>query len=144
MAFAGRAGHSVKGIARLNHTGTLPVHTDLAISEAIDYYTTLGAERKEARLRYLQQYWTSRVRSLPNIVLNTPADAARSCGIANVGIQGIKPADLADKLLHQYKIYTVAIDSPAARVQGCRITPNVFTLPAELDVLVRALKELSA
>jgi selenocysteine lyase/cysteine desulfurase len=61
-----------------------------------------------------------------------------------VGIKGMKPADLADKLFHQYKIYTVAIDYPAAHVQGCRITPNVFTLPEELDVLVRALKELSA
>ncbi|HEX9510007.1 MAG TPA: aminotransferase class V-fold PLP-dependent enzyme [Puia sp.] len=134
---------SARGISLLNHTGTLPVHTDLTISDAIDYYNTLGAERKEARLRYLQQYWTSRVRTLPNVVVNTPADPARTCGIANVGIKGMKPADLADRLFHQYKIYTVAIDSPAAGVQGCRITPNVFTLPEELDVLVRALKELS-
>lgn len=132
------------GIALLNHTGTLPVHTDLAINDAIDYYSTLGAERKEARLRYLQQYWTSKVRGLPNVVINTPADPSRACGIANVGIKGIKPADLAVRLLKQYKIYTVAIDSPAADVQGCRVTPNVFTLPEELDVLVRALKEMSA
>jgi selenocysteine lyase/cysteine desulfurase len=77
-------------------------------------------------------------------VVNTPADPARACGIANVGIKGMKPTDLAARLLDQYKIYTVAIDSPAAQVQGCRITPNVFILPEELDVLVRALKEMSA
>lgn len=131
------------GIALLNHTGTLPVHTDLAISDAIDYYNMLGAERKEARLRYLQQYWTSKVRDLPNVVVNTPADPARACGIANAGIRGMKPSELADRLMRQYKIYTVAIDMPAAGVQGCRITPNVFTLPEELDVLVGALKEMS-
>ena len=136
--------NSAAGIALLNHTGTLPVHTDLAIGDAIDYYQTLGPERKEARLRYLQQYWTSRVRNMPKIVINTPADPARCCGIANVGIKGMKPAELADTLLKRYKIYTVAIDSPAANVQGCRITPNVFILPKELDVLVGALKELSA
>jgi selenocysteine lyase/cysteine desulfurase len=135
---------SATGISLLNHTGTLPVHTDLAIGDAIDYYNTLGPEKKEARLRYLQQYWTSKVRELPRVVVNTPVDPARSCGIANVGIRGIKPADLAERLLREYKIYTVAIDYPAAGVQGCRITPNVFTLPGELDVLVRALKELSA
>ncbi|HZE85628.1 MAG TPA: aminotransferase class V-fold PLP-dependent enzyme [Puia sp.] len=134
---------SVTGIARLNHTGTLPVHTDLAIGDAIDYYEMLGAERKEARLRFLQQYWTTKVRDLPNIMVNTPADPARACGIANVGIKGMKPADLADKLLRQYKIYTVAIDYPAANVRGCRITPNLFITPSELDTLVRALKELS-
>jgi selenocysteine lyase/cysteine desulfurase len=131
------------GIARLNHTGTLPVYTDLAIGNAIDYYKTLGPERKEARLRYLQQYWTARVRDIPNVIVNTPADPARACGIANVGVKGMKPADLAATLLSRYKIYTVAIDSPAAGVQGCRITPNVFILPADLDVLVGALKELA-
>jgi selenocysteine lyase/cysteine desulfurase len=131
------------GIALLNHTGTLPVHTDLAIGDALNYYYTLGPERKETRLRYLQQYWTSKVRGISGVVVNTPADPARSCAIGNVGIQGMKPDDLAARLLNQYKIYTVAIDAPAANVQGCRITPNVFTLPGELDRLVAALKEMA-
>jgi selenocysteine lyase/cysteine desulfurase len=131
------------GIARLNHTGTLPVHTDLAIGDALDYYQTLGPERKEARLRYLQQYWTSKVRDMPNVIVNTPADPARSCAIANVGVKGIPPGDLAARLLSKYKIYTVAIDSPAANVQGVRVTPNVFTLSTELDELVRAVSELA-
>jgi selenocysteine lyase/cysteine desulfurase len=135
---------SAAGIFLLNHTGTLPVHTDLAIADAIDYYMALGPERKEARLRYLQQYWTSKVRGLPKVVVNTPADPLRTCAIANVGIRGMKPAVLADRLLKEYKIYTVAIDAPAANVLGCRITPNVFTLPEELDVLVKALTELGA
>ena len=42
------------GIARLNHTGTIPVHTDLAIGDALDFYAALGPDRKEERLRYLQ------------------------------------------------------------------------------------------
>ena len=128
-------------ISRLNHIGTHPVHTDLAIEEAINYYLAMGAEKKETRLRYLQQYWTSKVRHLSNVMVNTPEDPLRSCGIANVGIRGMKPSVLAEILLKKYKIYTVAIDG--ANVQGCRITPNLFTLPKELDVLVTALKELS-
>ena len=128
-------------ISRLNHIGTHPVHTDLAIGGAIDYYLKIGAERKETRLRYLQQYWTSKVRSVPKVMVNTPADPSRACGIANVGITGMKPAVLAETLLKKYKIYTVAIDY--ANVQGCRITPNLYTMPAELDVLVNALTELS-
>lgn len=127
-------------ISRLNHIGTHPVHTDLAISDSIDFYHKIGSERKEARLRYLQQYWTTKVRNLPNVILNTPADPARSCAIANVGIKGMKPADLASTLLKKYNIYTVAIDG--ANVHGCRITPNVFTTTLELDILVKALKEM--
>lgn len=127
-------------IRRLNHTGTHPVATDLAVGNALEYYYALGPERKEARLRYLQQYWTSQVRELPHIVLNTPADPKRACGIANVGIRGMKPADMADTLLKKYRIWTVAIDG--AGVQGCRISPNVYTTTKELDALVRALKEM--
>jgi len=133
--------HSATGIAVLNHTGTVPVHSDLAINAALDYYINLGPARKEERLRYLQQYWTSQVRDIPHVSVNTPADPSRTCGIANVGIQGMAPAALADVLMKRYKIYTVAIDG--AGVHGVRVTPNVYTLPSELDVLVRACKELS-
>lgn len=125
----------------LNHTGTHPVHTDLAIAYAIDYYLKIGAERKEARLRYLQHYWADKVRNIPGVVVNTPADAERSCGIANVGIKSMKPADLAETLMKKYKIFTVAIDY--ANVQGCRITPNIYTTLEELDIFVKALKELA-
>lgn len=128
-------------IYRLNHTGTHPVHTDLAISNAIDYYLKLGAARKEARLRYLQLYWTDKVRSIPKIIINTPAAPERSCAIANVGIEGIKPSELADQLMKKYRIYTVAIER--GNVQGCRITPNIYTTPGELDQLVKALTELA-
>jgi selenocysteine lyase/cysteine desulfurase len=133
---------SATGITTLNHTGTLPVYTDLAIANALDYYTTLGPERKEARLRYLQQYWTSKARDLPGVVINTPADPQRTCAIANAGVKGMKPSDMAAKLLEHYKIYTVAIDMPEADVMGCRITPNIFTMPDELDRLVDALREM--
>ncbi len=74
-------------ISRLNHTGTLPVHSDLAVGDAINYYQKIGAERKEARLRYLQQYWTLKVRSVPGVEVNTPELPRRSCAIANVGIK---------------------------------------------------------
>ena len=128
-------------IGRLNHTGTIPVYHDLSIEDAIDYYNMLGPARKEARLRYLQEYWTSKVRDHENIVVNTPVESHRACGIANVGIRGIKPKDLEKRLMNEYNIFTVAIDY--ANVKGCRITPNVFTTTEELDTFVNALKEMA-
>jgi selenocysteine lyase/cysteine desulfurase len=128
-------------INRLNHTGTHPVHTDLTINDCIDYYDLMGHERKEARLRFLQLYWTDKVRNIPGIIINTPADAARSCGIANVGIEGIKPSELAERLMKEFNIFTVAIDY--ANIHGCRITPNVYTTTKELDQFVTALKTLT-
>jgi selenocysteine lyase/cysteine desulfurase len=133
-------GKGSNDITRLSHIGTHPVHTDMAIDAAIEFYNMLCAERKEERLRYLQLYWTSKVREFPHIIMNTPADPARACAIATVGIKGMKPTDLAKTLFDRYKIFTVGIDGFG--VNGCRIVPNVYTSTEELDVLVNALKEL--
>jgi selenocysteine lyase/cysteine desulfurase len=124
-------------IMKLNHTGTHPVHTDLAISSAIAFHNSIGTRRKEARLRYLQNYWTSKVRTMPNVVMYTPADPTRSCAIANVGIKGMDPLELAKSLLEKDRIFTVGYDQ--AGVHGLRVTPHVFTQPKELDKFVAAI-----
>jgi selenocysteine lyase/cysteine desulfurase len=130
-------------IMKLNHTGTHPVHTDLAIEHAIAFHNMIGTTRKEARLRYLQNYWTSKVRAIPNVFLNTPTDPSRSCAIANVGVKGMAPADLSRVLLEKYRIWTNAIDTASAGVHGVRVTPHVFILPKELDALVKAIGEIA-
>lgn len=138
----GENSYESSDIRKLNHTGTHPMHTELAIPFAINFYQTIGAERKEARLRFLKNYWTNKLVGNANIIINTPSEPERSCAIANVGIKNLKPAAMAEILLTKYKIWTVAIDY--ANVQGCRITPNVFTSTQELDQLVNALTEMSA
>jgi len=128
-------------IGRLNHIGTHPVHTDLTINDAMDYLDLIGLERKEKRMRFLQRYWSDQLRDTDNVIINTPMEVHRSCGIANVGIRTMKPADLAKTLLAEFKIFTVAIDQN--NVQGCRITPNVYTTIEELDDFVKAIKALA-
>lgn len=138
----GDNGYADDDIRKLNHTGTPAVHTDISILNALDYLQKIGIEKKEARLRYIKEYWVSQVRDHPGILINTPADPKRSCGIANVGIEKMKPGILGKTLLEKYKIWTVPIDG--ANVHGCRITPNIYTTTEELDVFVKALKELAS
>ncbi|MFT5049759.1 MAG: selenocysteine lyase/cysteine desulfurase [Chlamydiales bacterium] len=128
-------------MSRLNHTGTKPVHVELGIADALAYHDRLGPSRKQARLRYLQTYWTSQVRELARVRINTPRDPMRACAIANVGIEGIEPSELAGRLLKEHHIWTVAINRPGVR--GCRITPNIYTTVAELDVFVAALRQIA-
>ena len=128
-------------IKRLNHIGTHPVHTDLAISNSIDYLKWIGMERKEKRMRFLQRYWSDKLRNVNNVIVNTPIDIHRSCGIGNVGLTNMSPSKMEDLLFEKYKIFTVAIDY--ANVKGCRISPNIFTTTKELDSFVDAVKELS-
>jgi len=129
-------------LRRLNHIGTNPVHVDLGILDAIEYQNAIGLERKEARLKFLQHYWTSQLRDVPRVVINTPADMIRHGGIGNVGIEGIDPRELADTLFKDYRIFTVGINRPGVR--GLRITPNLYTTTEELDALVSAIKKLSS
>ena len=138
----GDATFSDEDIRKLNHTGTHPAATDLAIADAIRFHAAIGSARKGARLRYLQRYWTGKVRGARRIVVNTPEAPDRSCAIANVGIDGVIPAALAKTLFDKYRIFTVAIDG--AGVHGVRVTPHVFTTTAELDALVKALTEIAA
>ena len=138
----GDASFAEDDIRKLNHTGTHPVATDLAILDAIRFHEAIGIQRKSARLRFLQRYWTGKVRGHPNIVLNTPEAPDRSGAIANVGIKGRAPAELAKTLMDTYRIFTVAIDG--AGVRGVRVTPQVFTTTAELDTFVKALREIAA
>ena len=124
-------------IARINHIGTDPVHVDLGILDALEYQAAIGMPRKAARLQFLQDYWASRLRGVPKVVINTPADMQRHGGIGNVGIEGWDPAELADTLLRDYRIFTVGINRPG--VIGLRITPNLYTTTEELDALVNAI-----
>ena len=128
-------------IRRLSHTGTHPVHTDLAIADAMAYLKWIGSKRKEVRLSYLKSYWQKALKDEPNILINTPFEAQRSCGIGNVGLKNMKPSELEKRLYDEHKIFTVAIDY--ANVKGCRITPNVFTTTQELDVFIEAMKSLA-
>jgi len=130
-----------KDIKRLNHIGTHPVHTDLAISNSIDYLNWIGIERKEKRMRFLQRYWSDKLRNQKNIVVNTPEDITRSCGIGNVGVTNVSPSQMSNLLFDKYNIFTVAIDY--ANVKGCRISPNIFTTIKELDKFVDSVKEIS-
>ena len=75
-------------------------------------------------------------------ILNTPSEVFRSCGIANVGVKNIKPADLADILFTKYGIFTVPIDY--ANVKGCRITPNIYTNEEELDYFVDSIFKIAS
>lgn len=137
----GDEGFPANDIRKLNHTGTHPVHTDLAIEDAIAFHEAIGIQRKQERLRWLQQYWTSKVRNVAGITLNTPSDPSRTGAIANVGVNRLKPGELSAALMERYKIFTVAINT--AGVSGVRVTPQLFTTTDELDVLVKALNELA-
>ena len=138
------AGHSTgfNGIKRLNHLGTNPVHVHLAINDALDYIDWVGIKRKEKRLKELQNHWIQNLKNIPNIEINTPLPFTKSFGIGNVGIKNMPPKIMAEKLLKEFKIFTVAINY--ANVKGCRITPNIYSSIDEIEIFIDAIKKLAS
>jgi selenocysteine lyase/cysteine desulfurase len=125
-------------VGKFEHIGTHPQGTDQTILDAIRFHEAIGAERKEARLRFLKNYWVERVQEIPGVRINTPLGDDQSCAIANVLVDGRTPAELVDALWDRYRIFTVGVE------QGARIAPNVFTRLSDLDLLVQGIGEIAA
>lgn len=128
-------------IAKFEHIGTRSFPIELGIGHAIDFHNQIGSVRKEARLRYLKDYWAQQVKVMPGVFFNTSLKREHSCGIANFGIEGMEATDLAGKLLRDYDIFTVAIDHED--VKGIRVSPHIYTTLKDLDRFVEAVDEIA-
>lgn len=124
-------------IRKFEHLGTRPFYIEQAVGKAIEFHEMIGIERKEKRLHYLKNYWMSKVKALPSVVLNTSMNAKWGCAIGNIAIKGKTAAELSQFLFDKYKIHTVSIEWDG--ISGVRITPNVYTTTKNLDILVEAI-----
>ncbi len=129
-------------IRKLAHFGTMPCSNQVAMLSSLDFNNKIGIAQKESRLKYLRRYWTQQLTDVEGIQFFTPLDDEFSGAIANVGIRGLSPRELAQRLFDNYNIFTVAIDHDD--IQGVRVAPNFHNTLGDLDHLVTALKELSA
>ncbi len=129
-------------IRKFEHLGTRSIAIELAIGQAIDFHKMIGAERKQARLKYLSKYYLDQIKDEQGIKICTPVKPENACAISLINLEGIDPTDVSKELWRRHKIHTTSINQ--ANLAGVRITPNVYTLPEELDVLVTALKKIRA
>lgn len=128
-------------IRKFESLGTRSFASEMAINAAIDFHLLIGAQRKQARLQYLKNYWAEKAASIPGVKLNTSLKPQYACALANFSIEGFKPEEIDGKLLEKYRLHTVAINWE--NIHGVRVTPNVYTSVAELDQLVKAIKEIA-
>ena len=138
MAAEGKQSNDIR---KYEEIGTHSAAMKLAIGEAILFHNGIGAERKEARLRYLTRYWVDQLKDLPNIRFHTTFDGRQSCGIANVENMDVEPGKLAGYLMSKHKLFTVAIVHDEFR--GLRITPNVYTTLKELDRFAEVMADVA-
>lgn len=137
----GDSGADENDIKKLGHFGTLSVPTLLTVPEAQKFNEMITIPTKEKRLRYLQNYWTSQAREIPKVIITTPSDPSRSCAIASFKIEGIETKKVISDLYEKTKVFTVIRYLPDEEV--VRVTPSLYNLTSELDVLLDGLKSIT-
>jgi selenocysteine lyase/cysteine desulfurase len=128
-------------IKKFESLGTRSFASEMAIGTAIDFHNIIGGKRKEARLRFLKDYWMEKASKLPKAKLYTSSKPQYSCAIATIGFEGWTAHQIETKLFERYKVHTVSIAHD--KVNGVRITPNVYTNLQDLDFLMKGLTEIS-
>lgn len=129
------------------HSGTFNFAAVLAIPAALDFHENVGGARKEARLRYLRRLWTDAADAMPHVEVLGGGDEASWSGIGAFRLRG--QSDSADvhalqqRLEEEFGVFTVVREGLASG--ACiRVTPQVFTTPAQIERLADALARLRA
>ena len=129
------------------HTGTTNFAAFLTIPAALDFHEAIGRAHKAARLRYLRDRWVRAARELPHVQVLTPDDPRMSAGITSFRLRGQTATAtdherVVETLLTRHGIFT----RRSTGVDGgdcVRVTPSLYTKPADVDRLAGALRELA-
>lgn len=127
-------------IRKFEHLGTRPIASDLAIRSAIDLTLQIGTERKLARLQYLTRYWWDQICDLNGIEPMTHLESRDRYG----AIAAFRCPQRKDLLLDHWllqkkrQIITRMRDEKGIYF---RVSPHIYTLPRDLDIFVKSVKE---
>lgn len=134
-------------IRKFEAIGTHPWGIRAALGETLAYHQAIGAERKAARLRYLTLRWANALKVHPRIkILTDLSEPAQAWALAAVYIDGIDVGDLSKFLLDKYRIIVVGLKGGAPpnqvfNYQCLRVSPNIYTMPEEIDTFVEAMED---
>ena len=111
----------------------------LAIPAALELHTALGRERIAARIRDLNSAFREGAVGIRGLTLHTPRDPDLSAGISCFEVAGLQP-DEVSRRLEEKRIRT---NSSPYKVSYARVAAGVMNSPEELDVVLRALRDMA-
>jgi len=133
------------GVQARVHQGTVDYSAQLTLPAALDFQEGFSRPAKLARLQYLRNLWTRPLRGLAGLEILLPDDARLHGASTSFRINGrTSVADniaITDSLLGRFNIMTVH-RSGLADGSCIRVTPSLFTTPAQVQALVPALRTL--
>jgi isopenicillin-N epimerase len=133
-------------IRKFESIGTHPWAIRASLGESLAFHQAIGAERKAARLRYLNMRWVNALKVHPRVkVLSETSEPAQAWGVMAVNIDGIDVRQLATFLRNNYRIIVVPLvgGAPPNSVfdyQALRVSPNVYTTLEEIDTFIEGME----
>ncbi|WP_236546201.1 aminotransferase class V-fold PLP-dependent enzyme [Stenotrophomonas sp. 364] len=129
------------------HTGTVNFAACMALPVALDLHQRIGVANKRARLLYLRNLWLDALRDDDRVQLLASSDPGLSSAIAAFRLRG--QATLADttataeQMVRHSGVFVVPRDGLASG--AClRVTPGIFSTPAQMEALVGAVRRVIA
>jgi selenocysteine lyase/cysteine desulfurase len=143
--YMGEADHD--DIGTRIHTGTVNFAAYMALPAALKLHQRIGVANKRARLLHLRNRWLDALRDDARVQLLASADPRLSSAIASFRLHGqTTMADntaSAERMVRQSGVFVVPRDGLASG--AClRVTPGIFTTPAQVDALVGAVRAVTA
>lgn len=128
-------------IRKFENLGTRPFMIEQAIGQALNFQLAIGNARKEARLRFLKDYWAKEASKMPKIKMNTSLKPEFSGALAHFSVEGLEAGKMEGELFAKFKIHT----SPTKweKLDGVRVTPHVYTSLRDLDRLLDGVQHLT-
>ncbi|TDD57207.1 aminotransferase class V-fold PLP-dependent enzyme [Nonomuraea terrae] len=127
------------------HSGTMNVAPFLTVDAALDFHETLGAQAKQARLRYLRDRWVRQAQDLGSVQILTPDEPDAYGAITAFRLNGrTSKADneaIAEHLMTRHRIFTVARGGMSGG-DAVRVTPALYTTADDVDRLAAALRDI--
>ena len=125
------------------HTGTVNFAACMALPVALDLHQRIGVANKRARLLYLRNLWLDTLRDDEGVQMLASADPRLSSAIAAFRLRGqttlADTAATAEQMVRHSGVFVVPRDGLASG--AClRVTPGIFSTPAQMAALVGAVR----
>ena len=110
-----------------------------ALPQAVRFHQNIGPERITARTHALNGQMKEGLARMSHIQAYTPRDENLSAGMVCFDVKGMKPGQVVERLLAR----RIVASTTPYRVSYARVACNVVNTPQEVEMTLRAIRELA-
>jgi len=105
--WASWSGKPANSIEKFEEFGTVSKAVSASLPSVFQFNNSIGAKKKETRLRYLRDLWLGEILKSGRIQLLT--NTKKSCAITAFKIDGVNPDEFSKELREKYKFLVGSI-----------------------------------